>query len=108
MYSEKGVFVGIDPSIVAKFPSESIVHAVGEAGTVVLLSCRVIHGSSPNSSEEPRPLLLPVYSSADSFPYTANSLPNERCGDIVRGEAARFASFEIGRAACRERGCQYV
>src|SRR3546814_16923991 len=54
MYSEKGVFVGIDPSIVAKFPSESIVHAVVEAGTVVLLSCRVIHGSSPNRSEERR------------------------------------------------------
>ena len=53
-----------------------------------------MHGSVPNQSTAARPLLLPVYSSADSFPYTANPIPTPHQGDIVRGTAARFASFD--------------
>jgi len=70
------------------FPAE------GGPGTVLLLNCRTIHGSGVNSSGRARPLLLPVYSSADSFAYTPNPIPSPRSGDIVRGRAARFASFD--------------
>jgi ectoine hydroxylase len=66
----------------------------GGPGTTLLLSCRAVHGSAPNKAAAPRPLLLPVYSSADSFPYTPNPIPTPHQGDIVRGQAARFASFD--------------
>ena len=61
---------------------------------MLLLNCRTIHGSGVNQSGRARPLLLPVYSSADSFAYTANPIPSPRSGDIVRGKPARFASFD--------------
>ena len=67
----------------------------GGPGTVLMLHCRLIHGSGVNNTDRPRPLLLPVYSSADSFPYTPNPIPSPRSGEIVRGKAARYASFDI-------------
>lgn len=90
-YDEEGYFVGVPDEIVTPEDTEL---AVGEAGSVVVLDCRVIHGSGTNQSDRPRPLLLPVYSSADSFPYTSCPIPSPRCGEIVRGERARFASFD--------------
>jgi len=74
---------------------ERTVAPTGGPGTVLLLNCRTIHGSGVNTTDRARPLLLPVYSSADSFPYTANPIPSPHSGDIVRGKAARFASFDI-------------
>ena len=41
-----------------------------------------------------RPLLLPVYSSADSFAYTPSPIVSPHMGDIVRGRPARYASFD--------------
>jgi hypothetical protein len=38
-------------------------------------------------------LLLTVYSSADSLPYTSPSIASPHMGDIVRGRPTRFASF---------------
>jgi hypothetical protein len=46
-----------------------------------------------------RPLLLNVYSSADSMPYVANPIPSEYAGTIVRGKPARIASHD-------PRGCE--
>ncbi|WP_439588331.1 phytanoyl-CoA dioxygenase family protein [Hydrogenophaga sp.] len=94
MYDEKGTFTGIDTNALDGPPPSSVVLAAGVAGSTVLVNCRVVHGSAANESDHPRPLLLPVYSSADSFPYTPNPVPNEQCGEIVRGEAAKFASFD--------------
>lgn len=66
----------------------------GGPGTTLLLNCRTVHGSVPNQSTEARPLLLPVYSSADSFAYTPSPIPSPHQGDVVRGAAARYASFD--------------
>jgi ectoine hydroxylase len=66
----------------------------GGPGTTILLNCRTIHGSIPNRSSNARPLLLTVYSSADSFAYTPSPITSPHQGDIVRGEPARFASFD--------------
>lgn len=71
----------------------------GGAGSLVLLSCRVIHGSEANYSARMRPLLLNVYSSADSMPYGANPIPSEFAGAIVRGNPARFSCHD-------SRGCE--
>jgi ectoine hydroxylase len=69
-------------------------HAIGGPGTTLLLHCRTVHGSLENRSPRARPLLLPVYSSADSFAYTPSPIVSPRMGDIVRGRAARQASFD--------------
>lgn len=71
-----------------------IEHAVGGPGTTVLLHCCTVHGSLENRSDRARPLLLPVYSSADSFAYTPSPIVSPHMGDIVRGRPARRASFD--------------
>lgn len=94
-YDEAGAFVvRVRDDIVNSIPPESIVAATGGPGTTVLLNCRTIHGSLENRSDKARPLLLPVYSSADSFAYTASPIVSPHMGDIVRGKPARYASFD--------------
>jgi ectoine hydroxylase-related dioxygenase (phytanoyl-CoA dioxygenase family) len=78
---------------------DHIVNLTGPAGSVVVLNCRVIHGSQQNNSTQMRPLLLNVYSSADSMPYAFNPLASEYDGVIVCGEPARYASHD-------PRGCE--
>ncbi len=94
-YDETGAFVvRVCEEVVRAIPPESIVTATGGPGTTVLLNCRTIHGSQENRSNHARPLLLPVYSSADSFAYTPSPIVSQHMGDIVRGKPARFASFD--------------
>ena len=57
----------------------------GGAGSLVLLNCRAIHGSAPNRLDRSRPLLLIEYSSADSWPCTANPIPSALSGEVIRG-----------------------
>lgn len=78
---------------------EREVSLTGPGGSLVLISCRVIHGSAANASARMRPLLLNVYSSADSMPYGANPIPSEYAGTIVRGKPARYSSHD-------PRGCE--
>ena len=54
----------------ATLPADTAVELCGPAGTVVLLHCRVVHGSAANYSPRMRPLLLNVYSAADALPIT--------------------------------------
>ena len=63
----------------------------GPAGTVVLLNCRVIHGSRPAVAGKPRPMLLNVYSSADAFMLGAPPTPTSHTGEIIRGQPARWS-----------------
>jgi hypothetical protein len=94
-YDESGAFVvRVRDDVVRAIPAETIVTATGGPGTVVPLNCRTIHGSLENRSDFARPLLLPVYSSADAFAYTASPIVSPHMGDIVRGHPARFASFD--------------
>jgi hypothetical protein len=94
-YDDAGAFVvRVRDEVVRAIPPESIVTATGGPGTTVLLNCRTIHGSLENRSDRARPLLLPVYSSADSFAYTPSPIVSPHMGDIVRGRPARYASFD--------------
>jgi ectoine hydroxylase len=94
-YDDNGAFVvRVRDEVVRAIPPESIVTATGGPGTTVLLNCRTIHGSLENRSDRARPLLLPVYSSADSFAYTPSPIVSPHMGDIVRGRQAKHACFD--------------
>ncbi|MFI4986312.1 MAG: phytanoyl-CoA dioxygenase family protein [Alphaproteobacteria bacterium] len=96
MYDHDGNFVvRVRDEDLAWLKDEMIERPTGGPGTAVLLNCRTVHGSVPNRSPRPRPLLLPVYSSADSFAYTPSPITSPHQGDIVRGRPARFASFDL-------------
>lgn len=95
MYDEKGDFVVRLSDQDAEWITEDLVdRPTGGPGTTILLNCRTIHGSSPNLADDPRILLLPVYSSADSFAYTSSPIVSPHSGEIVRGKAAQYASFD--------------
>ena len=95
MYDDSGAFVvHVRDEVAASIPADMVATATGGPGTTILLNCRTIHGSVENRSDRARPLLLPVYSSADSFPYTVSPIVSARLGDIVRGHPARFACFD--------------
>ena len=47
---------------------EQAVYLAGPAGSVTVHNCCSVHGSAPNLSPRPRPLLLQTYAAGDSFP----------------------------------------
>jgi ectoine hydroxylase-related dioxygenase (phytanoyl-CoA dioxygenase family) len=100
MYDKNGNWVlRIDEEDMPENWSQNTAALTASAGSLVILNCRVIHGSRRNASDHMRPLLLNVYSSADSMPYTFNPIPSGHAGTIVRGEAARKACHD-------PRGCE--
>ncbi len=66
----------------------------GPAGTVTVHNCRSIHGSAPNWSARPRPLLLCAYAAADAIPITNLVAAARHGNELVRGAAARWARFD--------------
>jgi ectoine hydroxylase len=78
----------------ATLPIGTATDLCGPAGTVVLLHCRVVHGSAVNDSSRMRPLLLNVYSSADALPITPAPTPTSRTGVLVRGQEPTHVHLE--------------
>ena len=66
----------------------------GPAGTVTVHNCRAIHGSAPNWSAHPRPLLLCAYAAADAIPITNLVSGSAHGNELVRGAPARWARFD--------------
>jgi ectoine hydroxylase len=79
---------------VATLPAEKAVDLCGPAGTVVLLHCRVVHGSAANYSPRMRPLLLNVYAAADALPFTPAPAPTSKTGVLVRGQEPDHVHME--------------
>jgi hypothetical protein len=79
---------------VATLPTDKAIDLCGPAGTVVLLHCRVVHGSAANYSSRMRPLFLNVYSAADALPITPAPTPTSRTGMLVRGAEPTHAHME--------------
>ena len=95
MYDTQGNFaVQVRDEEIAWLSDDMVDSPIGPPGTAVLLNCRTIHGSATNESDADRPLLLAVYSSADSFSYTASPIASPRLGEIIRGRPARYACFD--------------
>lgn len=75
-------------------PTGQAVEMCGPAGTVVLIHCRVVHGSAANDSTRLRPLLLNVYSAADTLAITPAPSPTTRTGVLVRGQEPSHVHME--------------
>ena len=66
----------------------------GPAGSITVHNCRSVHGSPPNMSPRPRPLLLCAYSCADALPITNLTTGGKYAEVVVRGNPARWARFD--------------
>lgn len=86
MYDDAGnLVVRVRDEDLAWLEDDFIGRPTGGPGTIILLDCRTVHGSTPNSAASARPLLLTLYSSADSFAFTPSPITSPYQGDIVRG-----------------------
>jgi ectoine hydroxylase-related dioxygenase (phytanoyl-CoA dioxygenase family) len=94
-FDDDGRWTGaVSPRDLGTLPIDRAVELCGPAGTVVLLDCRVVHGSAANYSSRMRPLLLNVYSAADTLPITPAPAPTSRTGHLVRGEEPTHVHME--------------
>ena len=69
-------------------------YPVGPAGTITVHSCRTVHGSAPNRSDRPRPLLLQTYAAADAMSYTDLVRQSPHGEELIRGEMPRWARHD--------------
>jgi len=94
-FDDAGRWTGaIVPRDVATLPTDTATELCGPAGTVVLIHCRVVHGSAANYSSRMRPLLLNVYSAADALPITPTPTPTSKTGVLVRGQEPTHVHME--------------
>jgi ectoine hydroxylase-related dioxygenase (phytanoyl-CoA dioxygenase family) len=80
-----GVFTGAVEQTVEDEAKRNAVVLPGPAGSACLMHTRLMHGSTPNRSNDPRTLFIAVYAAADSVRCTANPVPNRHDGLLVRG-----------------------
>ena len=84
-----GVFTGAVSDDVASQCRQQAKVCTGPAGSVCLMHTRLLHGSAPNLSQDPRTLFINVYSAEDAIPYSPNPMPTEYEGLVVRGTSTR-------------------
>jgi ectoine hydroxylase-related dioxygenase (phytanoyl-CoA dioxygenase family) len=66
----------------------------GPAGSLAVLTCRMLHYSARNQSDLGRPLLLYTLTAADALPYTVNPIRSTRDQAIIRGKRAEWAHHD--------------
>jgi ectoine hydroxylase-related dioxygenase (phytanoyl-CoA dioxygenase family) len=79
------VFTGAVARSVEDDAKRSAAVLTGPAGSACLMHTRLMHGSTPNHSPDPRTLFIAVYAAADSVRCTPNPVPSTHDGLIVRG-----------------------
>lgn len=89
LYGPDGSWAGaVSDDDVASLGLDDVVWLRGAAGSVTVHNCCMVHGSMPNHSDRPRPLLLQTYSALDSYPVLgigANGVDSRLSGAIVGG-----------------------
>ena len=89
LYNDDGSWGGaMSDADIATLPMDDMAWLQGPAGSVTVHNCCMIHGSMPNMSSRPRPLLLQTYSALDSYPVLgigANGVGGRNSGRIVGG-----------------------
>ena len=81
-----GVFTGAVSNEVAQHAAANAVTCTGKAGDACLMHTRLLHGSAPNQSNNPRTLFICAYNAEDSHPVADNHIPSIHSGEVVRGE----------------------
>ncbi len=81
-----GLFTGAVHDDVATECAKEAVLCTGKAGSVCLMHSRLLHGSAPNRSSQPRTLFICVYSAEDAVPLSPNPMPTRHEGLLVKGE----------------------
>jgi len=98
LYAEDGSWAGaMRDADIATLDLNRIAWLKGPAGSVTVHNCCMVHGSVPNNSPRPRPLLLQTYSAADSYPVGnigANSVRTGLAGTIIGGTAEMGLTIE--------------
>jgi ectoine hydroxylase-related dioxygenase (phytanoyl-CoA dioxygenase family) len=95
---QDGRFTGAVPDDVSDLCQQNARRCIGQAGSVCLMHTRLLHGSAPNRSLDPRTLFIVVYSAEDAIPLAENPLPSRYEGHLVHGEATgrvRSTQFDI-------------
>ena len=97
-YSKDGQWAGsINAEDVGKIDFSEVAWLTGPAGSVTVHNCCMVHGSLPNNSPKPRPLLLQTYSRADSYPIShigANGVTGRLSGAVVGGDSGQSIVIE--------------
>jgi ectoine hydroxylase len=95
LYDQAGSWTGnIRDADLSKVDVARAAYLGGRAGTITVHNCRSIHGSPPNMSPNPRPLLLCAYSRADALPITNLTQGGKHSEAFVAGGPARWARFD--------------
>jgi len=93
-----GTFTGAVANNVTEDARRNHVTCLGKAGSVCLMHTRLLHGSAPNTSANPRTLFICVYSAVDAIPLSPSPVPCEYQGHIVRGRdngVVRTSAFAL-------------
>ena len=94
-YDDDGNWAGeVGPKDIESLDLSSAVELPCSAGDVILLHPVTVHGSRPNLSSRPRPLLIHGMNAADARSYTAIAWGNSHTGDTLRGEGRRYAQHD--------------
>ena len=88
-----GTFTGAVDDAIIEAQRDQIITCTGKAGSVCLMHARLLHGSAPNLSDQPRTLYITTYYAEDAIELSPNHLPSRFTHDIVRGRAS-------GRVRC--------
>ncbi len=93
-----GVFTGaVSAEVEAAHVADSVA-VYGPAGSACLMHTRLLHGSAPNTSDEPRTLFICEYRAEDSKPLQVNHIPSRYEGEVVRGvrtDRVRCSAYEM-------------
>ena len=97
-YLDSGEWGGaMNAKDVAQLDMNEIVWLTGPAGSVTVHNCCMIHGSIPNNSPNPRPLLLQTYSAVQSYPIAhigANGVTGPLSGTVIGGTSDQKITVE--------------
>lgn len=93
-----GVFTGAITQELEDELRPKAVHCTGPAGSACLMHTRLVHGSNPNNSNNPRTLFIVSYGAEDAQSLITNHIPSIYDGEIVRGVSTnrvRTTPFEM-------------
>ena len=83
-----GVFTGSVSDTVAAEIKTRTIPCYGSAGSACLMHTRLLHGSAPKLSQNPRTIFICEYTAEDAYPLQTNHIPSEYMYEIVPGQCS--------------------